>query len=342
MIMSTPSLSICIATFKRAAFIAETLDSIVPQLSDDVELLVVDGASPDDTESVMRRYIERHPEVTYFRQSENGGVDGDYDNAVQYARGAYCWLMTDDDLLKPDAVQRVLAALEQKPDLVMVNTELRNANLQACINRRLNPIQEDRTYSASQFEDFFRDAAGHMCFIGTVIVRRALWLERERKRYYGTLFIHVGILLQKPLESVSMIAEPLIVARFGNAMWTPRSFEIWMKKLPDLIWSFDTVGAETKRQVIARHPAHSLRELVVQRAIGAYDSSSYHNVVEASCKGARRWVYRALAFAPERPLNTALALYFRTRGERARLTSYLLRLSKSATPLTRWLTRDLA
>jgi abequosyltransferase len=87
---SHPLLSICIATFMRAAFIAETLDSIVPLLSDDVALLVVDGASPDDTESVMRRYIERHPEVIYFRQAENGGVDGDYDNAVQYARGAYC------------------------------------------------------------------------------------------------------------------------------------------------------------------------------------------------------------------------------------------------------------
>ena len=278
---SHPLLSICIATFKRAAFIAETLDSIVPQLNDDVELLVVDGASPDDTESVMRRYIERHPEVIYFRQAENGGVDGDYDNAVQYARGEYCWLMTDDDLLKPDAVQRVLAALEQKPDLVMVNTELRNANLQACINRRLNPIQEDRTYSASQFEDFFRDSASHMSFIGTIIVRRALWLGRERKRYYGTLFVHVGTLLQKPLESVSMIAEPVIVARFGNAMWTPRSFEIWMKKWPDLIWSFDTVSVETKRKVIARHPAHSLRQLLFQRAIGAYDSSSYRNVVAA-------------------------------------------------------------
>jgi abequosyltransferase len=340
--VSTPRLSICIATFKRGAFIAETLDSIVPQLSDSVELLVVDGASPDDTESVMRRYVERHPEVCYFRQAENGGVDGDYDNAVQYARGTYCWLMTDDDLLKPNAVQRVLAALEGEPDLVMVNTELRNANLRACLNPRLNPIQDDRRYSASEFEDFFRDAASHMSFIGTIIVRRALWLQRERKRYYGTLFIHVGILLQKPLESVSMIADPLIVARFGNAMWTPRSFEIWMKKWPDLIWSFDSVSAKTKRQVIARYPAHSLRELLFQRAIGAYDISSYRNVVQPGCNAAWRWAYFAAAFIPERPLNTTLALYFGMRSEASRLARYLLRLSRSATPLTRWLTRDLA
>ena len=339
---SSPLLSICIATFKRAAFIAETLDSIVPQLNDDVELLVVDGASPDETESVMRRYIQRHPIVTYFRQAENGGVDGDYDNAVHYARGEYCWLMTDDDLLKPDAVQRVLAALEQRPDVVMVNTELRNANLRACLNRRLNPIKDDCTYSASQFEDFFRSSASHMSFIGTIIVRRSLWLERERKRYYGTLFIHVGTLLQKPLESVAMIAEPAIIARFGNAMWTPRSFEIWMKKWPELIWSFDNVSVETRRHVIARYPAHSFRELLMQRAIGAYDSSSYQNVVEPSSKGLMRWIYHSIAFVPARPLNTVLAVYFGAKGESARLSRYLLRLSKSATPVTRWLTRDLA
>ena len=54
--MKTPLLSICIATYNRASYIGETLDSIIPQLDDDVELLVVDGASTDNTEDVVRKY----------------------------------------------------------------------------------------------------------------------------------------------------------------------------------------------------------------------------------------------------------------------------------------------
>lgn len=99
-----PKLSICIATFNRGAFISETLDSILGQIESGIEIVVVDGASPDNTMEVMTAYVQRHQEVKYFREAENSGVDADFDKAVGYARGEYCWLMTDDDLLKPGAL----------------------------------------------------------------------------------------------------------------------------------------------------------------------------------------------------------------------------------------------
>ena len=51
--MTSPLLSICIATHNRADYIGETLDSIIPQLTDEVEIVVVDGASTDATRTVM-------------------------------------------------------------------------------------------------------------------------------------------------------------------------------------------------------------------------------------------------------------------------------------------------
>jgi glycosyltransferase involved in cell wall biosynthesis len=63
--MTTPLLSICIATYNRADYIGETLDSIIPQLTDNVELLVVDGASTDNTEDVVRTYTD--PRIRYVR-----------------------------------------------------------------------------------------------------------------------------------------------------------------------------------------------------------------------------------------------------------------------------------
>src|SRR5687767_2741192 len=86
-------LSICIATFNRARFIGDTLDSILVQMEPGIELVVVDGASHDGTQALMAEYVPRHPEIRYFREARNSGVDGDYDKAVAYARGVYCWLM---------------------------------------------------------------------------------------------------------------------------------------------------------------------------------------------------------------------------------------------------------
>ena len=132
-------LSVCIATFKRAEFLAATLDSIVEQLEGGVELVIVDGASPDRTPAVVAPYLARFPAIRYFREEENSGVDRDYDKAVGYARGEYCWLMTDDDLLKPGAIRRVLGALrEEGRSLILVNAEVRNADLsQILVDRKL-------------------------------------------------------------------------------------------------------------------------------------------------------------------------------------------------------------
>src|SRR3990172_8001177 len=102
-----PKLSVCIATFKRATFIGETLESILGQVEPGVEVVVVDGASPDDTEEVVRRLAVAHSGLRYHREPVNSGVDADYDKAVGYAQGEYCWLMTDDDVLVPGAIARV-------------------------------------------------------------------------------------------------------------------------------------------------------------------------------------------------------------------------------------------
>jgi len=52
-----PRLSICIATRNRADFISETLDSIVGQIETGVEIVIVDGASSDETPKVLGRYL---------------------------------------------------------------------------------------------------------------------------------------------------------------------------------------------------------------------------------------------------------------------------------------------
>ena len=127
--MTEPQLSICMASFKRGAFIAQTLDTILPQLRPETELIIVDGASPDNTAEVVERYARDWPQLRYYREVENSGVDADYDKAVGYATGRHVWLMTDDDLLKPNAVDRVLALiLAEDPDLLVVDAEVLDAN----------------------------------------------------------------------------------------------------------------------------------------------------------------------------------------------------------------------
>lgn len=329
-------LTICIATYNRAGFIGQTLDSIVCQLPHNVELLIVDGASPDETMAAVCSRINLVPQARYIREDVNSGVDADYDKAVGYARGDYCWLMTDDDVLEPGAIERVLHALAQNPDLVVVNARTLDANLKHVLSERLIDINEDRVFQ-NDTPGVFALTVDYLSFIGGVVVRRDLWLQRDRKRYYGSLFIHLGVLFQAPLDGrVEVIAKPLISIRYGNAMWSARGFEVWMFKWPELIWSFGVVSDAVKLGVVRREPWRSPQRLLFGRAIGSYGLDEYRRFIAASTSPAMRLIASAIAVAPGRFVNALCGLYCLLRKPNNPATTFDLARSRFASAPSRW------
>lgn len=336
-------LSICIATFKRGAFIGETLDSILGQMEPGLEIVVVDGASPDDTPEVMASYAAANPEIRYFRESVNSGVDADFDKAVGYANGEFCWLMTDDDLLCPGAVATVLASLDGQNDLVIVNAEVKSVDLSELFENRRLSFSADKAYRAADREAFFAETAAYLSFIGCVVIRRSCWMARERNAYYGSLFIHVGVIFQNPpIENVKVIAEPQIVIRYGNAMWTSRSFEVWMFKWPGLIWSFPDFSKGAKRKVCRREPWRSAKALFHNRALGAYSSAEFTKIWQADAGKLEKIIAYLLSIFPASLANMVMVAYFASLAQPARMALHDLLFSQNAGILSRLMARVLA
>jgi glycosyltransferase involved in cell wall biosynthesis len=308
--MAIPKLSICIATYNRGKFIGETLDSIITQLDFRVEIVVVDGASPDNTQEVMSQYLSLYPDIRYYREQMNSGVDADYDKAVGYAKGEYCWLMTDDDLISPLAVARVLESIEDSPELIVVNSEVRNVNFSKVYVERSLAITEDRKYAAKDGEKFFAEIAAYLSFIGGVVIKRQTWLKRNRADYYGTLFIHVGVIFQHPpINKVKVIANPLITIRYGNGMWSARSFEIWTFRWPKLIWSFADFSDTSKLQVTQREPRKSISRLIRNRALGAFTHNDVQRLWPASAGKGNLLIAYILSIFPASLANFLSVFY---------------------------------
>jgi abequosyltransferase len=334
-----PKLSICIATYKREAYIGHTLEAILNSLPAAVELVIVDGASPDNTAQVVDSFVRRNRAVRYFREPTNSGVDRDFDKAVRYAKGEYCWLMSDDDIVVPGAIARVLEVLDTSLDLLVVNAQVRNADFSVELNPRILKFTADRDYDSTANDRFMSDAGAYLSFIGGVVMRRSRWLERERERYFGTLFIHAGVIFQAPLERIKILAEPLIVIRFGNAMWTSRGFEIWMFKWPDLIWSFQGFSDRAKSRVVAREPWRKLRKLVLFRALGGYSYAEYRKFFVDEGRGGL--LQFLVAVFPAVAANGLGALYWFIINRNAREGIHDLVASRNANALTRWIARRL-
>lgn len=335
-----PALSICIATFNRADYIEATLDALLRGLPERVEVVIVDGASQDNTAKIVEPYTRRSGAVRYIRETCNSGIDRDFDKAVGFARGEFCWLMSDDDILAPGSIERVLASLDSSLDLLIVNAQIRNADLSAQLNARILKITSDRTYDGHSCNQFLADVGDYLSFIGGVVIRREMWLQRERERYFGTLFIHVGVILQAPISRIKVIADPLITIRYGNAMWTSRGFEIWMFKWPDLIWSFDNYSEAARSKVVAREPWRQWRRLIFSRAVGVYSYEVYEALLKR--KGRGGWLQLVVSVIPAAVANSVTALYWFAVNREARAGIYDLARSRSASGLTRLVARRLS
>jgi abequosyltransferase len=325
--MAKPLLSICIATYNRSDFIGETLESIIPQLTEDVELVIVDGASTDNTSEVVGSHIKDYDRINYIRLPQKGGVDQDYCKAVEYATGEMCWLFTDDDLLFPDAIATVLSELKKDYSLIIVNSRLMTTDFSEQISDRLIKINQDKIFTLAQLDELFKEVITYLSFIGAVVINRKLWLQREKELYFGTEFIHVGVIFQSYLPRNSLvIAEPLIKIRYGNAQWSKRAFNIGMIKWPRLLNSFESIKDEVKKPFTFSTTFSIWRGMLIYRSKGQYTLADFEKWSEFKKDTiSNKWIGKLIAFIPSIILNMAFLIYLKTIERRNLIAIYDLK-----------------
>jgi abequosyltransferase len=330
-------LSICIPTINRGSVIGATLNSILSQADDEVEVVVVDDGS-DNTGQVVSELQTKFSCLRYFRDEEKTpsvpsaqGFDRGVCRAVELATGEYCWLFTDDDVLRPGAIHEVLDAIRGGYGLVVVNAEVRSSDFSKTLEPRRLQIARDRVYEPADGERLFTEVADYLTFLGAVVVKRELWNSRQKDPYVGSGFIHVGVVFQSPIrERALVIAEPLITIRYGDALYmrTPRYFQIWMVDWPNLVWSFDQFTDSAKGRVCRKEPWRRKRTLLLFRATGAFSKREYCQWLEERLSS--KWdacVTKLIAGFPGRGANLLGIIYYYASGRRS--GQFLLDLVKS-------------
>ena len=319
-------LSICIPTHNRAMYIGETLDSIISQATDDVEIVIVDGASTDNTEETVQGFQKQFPRLRYFRGETNMGVERDTHKTVELAEGEYCWLMTSDDVLKPGAIAVVLDAINQEYGLVIVNAEVRNEDLSELLAEAKLGIDKNLEYGPEEIDQLFLDTIDYLSYMGAVIIKRSIWNAREKEPYFDTDFVHVGVIFQDVIpEKKLVISAPLISVRYGTATWTSREFEIWAFNWPAVIWSFGKIPDHTKCQISKREGWLNFRRLIIQRASGTFSFKEWNRWVRP-VKGyvSSKMLVLLISFLPGMLLNFSTILYFSNRRDLNSLSTLIV------------------
>ena len=121
---SLPLVTIAIPTYNRAEkTLPATLRSAIAQTYANLEIIVSDNCSTDTTASVVRSIGGAR--VVYVRQSENLGLNGNLNQCLERARGAYVLLLHDDDLVDPDFVESCMQAVGGNTSVGLIRTGIR-------------------------------------------------------------------------------------------------------------------------------------------------------------------------------------------------------------------------
>ena len=201
-------LSFCIPTYNRCQFLKKNIDIILGQIRElsvenEVEILVNDNASPDNTEKVCKEFICNSPDIhiEYHRNNTNEGPDWNFIKSMRLAHGEYSILFGDDDYLKPGSLAAILQMIAcNDADIILTN--------RTSIDTSENVISEDifidinSTYKSFSLADednirsyFYgiKSLGGLLTFISSVIYKTS-------KEFMLELFLYKGRSILSPIS----------------------------------------------------------------------------------------------------------------------------------------------
>lgn len=103
--------SVIIPAYNSEMFLAQTLDCLLGQTLDGIQIIVVNDGSTDSTSEIIARYAAKNKNIVPVSQP-NSGVSAARNNGINYAEGKYTLFLDSDDLLSPDALEKIYNRFE--------------------------------------------------------------------------------------------------------------------------------------------------------------------------------------------------------------------------------------
>lgn len=177
---SKPLLTIAIPTYNRAHLLDLCLDRVIKQIRDSpekIELLVSNNASTDNTKETIARHLALYPELHYSENASNLGPDYNIAQCFKLAHADYVWIFSDDDLLLPRAIERIVPLLKTQ-DLGIITLAVNFYPEKGSFDESLFPYEPLSFRLYHDPYELAREVHFWLTYITGVIVNKRKALER--------------------------------------------------------------------------------------------------------------------------------------------------------------------
>ncbi|MGA9187253.1 MAG: glycosyltransferase [Methanosarcina sp.] len=172
-----PLVSICIPVYNSERTIVSTLQSILNQTYQNLEIIIVDNASTDNTLDLVGKLTD--PRIIIYKNSVNIGAEKNFSKCIELATGDYIAIFHSDDLYKPEMVQKQVQAFQENPSIGAVFTLANQINEQGeVIGEYKLPVElkNNGTYCFSEIINLILKK-GNFLLCPSAMVRGGLYKE---------------------------------------------------------------------------------------------------------------------------------------------------------------------
>lgn len=212
-----PMVSVCIPTYNSAKYLQAAMASVFQQDFADYELIIVDNASEDDTDTVVAAF--RDQRIKYYKNASNVGALENHNICLGYASGKYVKFLCADDVLLPGIISKMVEALEQSDAIGLVAFDILVTDHDLLNGRRYNhyPGRERGEVVVNASLERVHNWIGGP---SNVMFRRSLLggLRFDRRyRWYGDFKFFCELLLQSKADFYNLDEPGCLYRRHGTS-----------------------------------------------------------------------------------------------------------------------------
>jgi glycosyltransferase involved in cell wall biosynthesis len=271
-----PHVSVVIPTYNRATYIMRAVDSVLSQTYRDLEVMVVDDGSGDDTKRIVETYGER---VRYVFQ-DNAGPGAARNHGIRISTGAYLAFLDSDDVWMPTFLEKTVSALDSHPQAGAATTGIYIGPADRKQVALLDGVEPGEWRLPTRCTRRQVPFLFHCCWSGAVVSRREV-IERYGGFYeHGCklgedVYLWIQVLLNHRLYRIH---EPLAwydteASSLGFASHRPHYPLEPVLVDPEAIWR--NCPPEYRDFLSSWLASHAIRSIHVQIAAGDYENARW-------------------------------------------------------------------
>ena len=196
-------LSIIVPVYNTEKYLKKCFESIIAQNSKDIEAVIINDGSTDNSESIIEEYINKYPEIFTYYKKENSGVADTRNYGIEKANAKYIMFLDSDDYIDAKLYENIEKYINEDIDLIKYKLQRVDEN------GKLLEITEGATFEKTSGQDGFNRLYDNDKLLDSpcvYIVKKVLFTKSNLKFMLGTEHEDFGLIPFVIVNADSMVS----------------------------------------------------------------------------------------------------------------------------------------